>query len=241
MCVASPAAIAASSNVISQQYVTRNGDDFYTISSSFSYLCTASSINPGNIAAANGYPLDTRFLAGVVLAVPCAPKAGMVDCGCLPSLTVCGTDSVQYGSYCNSLCNYGNPSVQKSCSATAGTVSTETFMSLTYCTQSTYCYGRPGMRPLAGGPTGCTCPYAIWSVSDYDTSAILGMTGQCAHCLYANTTCTNMCMQCKKARTCDFNVCWGNCMSCARVPCGGPQVKMGNTTLPCLSNNQKCI
>ena len=243
VCVASPSAITQQTNVINRQYVSRNGDTFYTISSGFSFLCDAASIAPGNIAAVNGYPLGTMFLAGVVIQVPCAPKAGINDCGCGDSIAVCGSDSVQYNSYCYSLCNYGQPSVTQPCSTTGGKLPSNQsgVLPVSYCVQGRYCYGRAGLAPSAGGPSGCTCPYAQWSVTNNETMLILGTTGQCAQCLYANSTCNNMCMQCKQARTCIFSTCWGNCMSCSRIPCGGPKATLNGVTYNCVSTNMQCI
>ena len=239
VCVASPSAVITSS-VVNRQYITSNGDTFYTISTIYSFQCNAASVSPGNLAAVNGYAITTKFPAGVVVQVPCSPKPGLIDCGCTASISTCGSDSVTYNSYCQSLCNYGQPSLSVACTATSGTI-TYSGLPVTYCAQSSYCYGRPGMAPSSGGPTGCTCPYAQWSISASEATQIIGSNSTCSMCRYANSTCNNMCMQCKTARTCIFNTCWGNCMSCSRLPCGGPQAVIGGVTYPCLSGNQACI
>ena len=241
VCIDSPqAASLAQSDVLNMYYTTQVGDTFYSVSSYYSFQCSASTTSPGNLATVNGYNVSTVFLAGVQLQIPCVARTGIVDCGCTASISSCGTDSISYNSYCTAACNYATPQ------ATASLCPSNPASGTTTCEESGPCNGRAGLKPNMASPPPCTCPYAQWPPPLTDATQMFGNI-PCAQCLFSNQTCTNMCQAevslCKQLRSCigNFTSCWSNCMSCSVKPCGGPQLLSGGVPLACLSTPLYCV
>lgn len=215
VCIASSSATAAAAdNTIS--YIVQAGDTLSSISASYSKACNATSSTVQNIADANGISPYSSLTPGQTLLVPCARKPGLIDCGCAPSVLVCGADYNTYLSYCDALCNYAIPVVTGSCSA---------------CNLA--CSKRTGIAPnygvLSAPYPSCAsvCPYSTWAPDPNDVSLVVG-NQQGKSCLYVNETCTSACTDTKNTlggtsstQTANFNACYKNCYCCSRLPCCG--------------------
>eukprot|EP00475_Leptophrys_vorax_P013958 TRINITY_DN2031_c0_g1_i2.p1 TRINITY_DN2031_c0_g1~~TRINITY_DN2031_c0_g1_i2.p1 ORF type:complete len:354 (-),score=-19.10 TRINITY_DN2031_c0_g1_i2:188-1249(-) len=198
-------------NTTYYKYTVKAGDTLPIISAVYINRCTPNSVAPDSIAAQNNIAnLTAPLTAGLSLLIPCVGRAGVLDCGCAPSLDVCGADYVTYPSYCDALCNFAMPVLAET--PCAG------------CQLA--CAGRAGFAPRTG--YGCTwgvCPYPKWSPQSADCSAMVGdVVGKC--CTFEQTTCDNVCTMTMQnmggtaaQQTKNYNDCYNQCMCCTRIPC----------------------
>ncbi|GJP43098.1 hypothetical protein CLOM_g2595 [Closterium sp. NIES-68] len=212
VCINSPllATLLTASNTSYSLYTVQPGDSLALISSKFVTRCTASSVAPASIAAANNILETAPLTAGASLIIPCDTRVGILDCGCAASLPVCGADYVTYPSYCDALCNYALPVIQSDvCSG---------------CNAA--CTGRTGLAPAAGyNCTLAVCPYPLWQPLDSDCTVLQGdAAGRC--CAVEQTVCDNVCTATKNTlggtstqMQTNYNSCYSQCMCCSRVPC----------------------
>ncbi|GJP61562.1 hypothetical protein CLOP_g18706 [Closterium sp. NIES-67] len=222
VCINSPLLInmQKAPNVSYITHTVQSGQTLTTISSAYQSRCTPTSVSAASIGAQNFIAnLTAPLVPGTQLIIPCIGRIGIVDCGCAPSIPICGYDMVIYPSYCDALCNYGLP--QASSISDCGSA----------C--ATACQNRMGLAPLAGyGCLQAICPYPTWAPTvSSDCAMITGdVTGPC--CNYRATTCQQQCTLTAATlggtttqRTTNYNACYTNCMCCQAAPCGGATCK----------------
>lgn len=208
-------------NLTYYRYTVQPGDTLAYISSLYVRKCTSSSVSPFEIAALNNIANVTAPLAtaGRNLTIPCAGRAGIIDCSCSESLLTCGADFTTYPSYCDAECNYAAPVILRNTPCSPCHIG---------------CEGRTGLAPRAGYcPSSVTvCPYPTWwnnateSSDPSICSTYIGQpSGNC--CEYMDQSCGTNCWDTvntlggtNSTRTTNFNACFNNCMCSARIPCG---------------------
>eukprot|EP00475_Leptophrys_vorax_P037168 TRINITY_DN63772_c0_g1_i1.p1 TRINITY_DN63772_c0_g1~~TRINITY_DN63772_c0_g1_i1.p1 ORF type:complete len:273 (+),score=-15.37 TRINITY_DN63772_c0_g1_i1:221-1039(+) len=213
VCINSPllTGMRINPNMSYSMHPVQAGETLDMIANIYSPRCTPASIAPANVAAINnitGTDPDTPLVEGSQIIIPCLGKAGILDCGCSTSLSMCGADYVTYPSYCDAVCNYATP--QRSGSPCAG------------CNAA--CVGRTGLAPLSGyGCTWSQCPYPTWPPPTDDCANMVGTAeGKC--CTYVSSTCDSVCtamMGTSTSAATNYNNCYNTCLCCSRLPCAG--------------------
>lgn len=186
-------------------YKANAGDNFANVAAAYNYTC--SGITAASLASYNNLAVTTTFTAGQVILVPCNRRAGLIDCGCAPSLIVCSLqDNRNYASFCDAQCNYALPVTTGSCATCA-----------------VNCIGRAGLVPttwVSGCPS--ICPYPQWGPDVTDITAIVDAASS-PRCTYVSTTCENVCNDVYVSTgysTTALNNCNSACLCCSRLPCG---------------------
>lgn len=230
VCIDSPVLGTNNPEVTPIPYVVQNGDSLDAISNIFASRCYASSITPYKIATFNRLGLYSPLQLYSTILIPCNKRVGYIDCGCAPSIPVCGADYITYPSYCDAMCNYALPSTTGMCGI---------------CQSN--CNARTGITPKASSVTTCSaiCPYPTWQPNPNDVSLVVG-SDPGKVCTYVSTTCDNVCQATKTtlggtgaAQRANYNACYSQCLCCNRIPCAGPACPAPLAT--CQAQPERCV